>query len=109
MTALDDNSTVGKPLQIECNVTIPRGNTDNVDIIMWRVNDTVTNHTVVYMMNNNTAIDMNSQHEPHRVVYNIPSLQMSDDNTVYCCEAKINIHMMTTACMRISITLTVGK
>ena len=99
MAALDDNPTVGRPLQIECNVTVARGVTGNVDIT-WKVNDAT--HTV-----NSTVTDMNSQYALHRVVYNIPSLQMSDNNTVYSCEALINM----TAALKAnnSITLTVGK
>ena len=84
VTALVDNPTVGKLFQIECNVTVARGIIGNMEII-WKVNGTTAKHTA-----NNITWDGNSQNVLHRDIYNISSLQMSHNNTVFSCEAMIN-------------------
>ena len=78
VTALNDNPIVGKSFSLECNVTVVKGVTSNVDII-WTVNDTV-NKAV-----NNTGLDMSLKYKDE---YQIPVLQYN--GTVYYCKAVIN-------------------
>ena len=78
VTALNDNRIFGKSFSLECNVTVVKGVTSNVDII-WIVNDT-ENKTV-----NNTGLDMSLNYKDE---YQIPVLQYN--GTVYCCKAVIN-------------------
>ena len=102
VTALDDNPTVGESFSMECNVTIAKSIIGSVDII-WTVNDTIKRRV------NDSVGDMNSEYVLHRDVYNITLLQLSDDNTVYVCEAMVNKSIFLKGNDDITIMLTYRK
>ena len=98
VTALDDNPTIGESFSIECNVTIAKSIIGSVDII-WTVNDTIKRRV------NDSVGDTSS----YRDVYNITALQLSDDNTVYVCEAVVNMSVLLKDNDSITIMLKYGK
>ena len=102
VTALDDNPTVGESFSMECNVTIAKSIIGNVDII-WTVNDTIKRRV------NDSVGEMNSEYILHRDVYNIEVLQLSDDNTMYVCEAMVNRSIFLKGNDDITIMLTNRK
>ena len=102
MTALDDNPTVGESFSMECNVTMATSVIGSVDIT-WSVNGTMKRRV------NDTVGDTNSEYVLHRDVYNITVLQLSDDNTVYYCEAMVNKSVPLKGNDSITIMLTYGK
>ena len=71
---------VGKSFQMQCNVNVTEGIIGSVDII-WKTNGTTKQRM------NNTTRDMNSVHTD---IFNISIVQLSDNNTVYHCEAVVN-------------------
>ena len=98
VTALDDNPTVGESFSMECSVTIVKSINGYVDIT-WTVNDTIKRRV------NDSVGDTNS----YRDVYNITALQLSDDNTVYVCEAVVNMSILLKGNDSITIMLKYGK
>ena len=102
VTALDDNPTVGESLSMECNVTMATSVIGSVDIT-WSVNGTIKRRV------NDTVGDTNSEYVLHRDVYNITVLQLSDDNTVYYCEAMVNKSVPLKGNDSITIMLTYGR
>ena len=102
MTALDDNPIVGESFSMECNVTIAKSVIGSVDII-WSVNGTIKRRF------NGSVGDINSEYPLHRDVYNITALQLSDDNTVYYCEAVVNMSIILEGNDSITIILKYGK
>ena len=102
MTDLDDNTIVGEPFSMECNVPIAKSIIGSVDII-WTVNGTIKRRV------NNSVGDIYSEYVLHRDVYNITALQLSDDNTVYHCEAVVNMSILLKGNDSITIILTYGK
>ena len=98
VTALDDNPTVGESFSMECNVIIVKSIIGSVDIT-WTVNDTIKRRI------NDSVGDTNS----YRDVYNITALQLSDDNTVYVCEAVVNMSTLLKDNDSITIMLKYGK
>ena len=102
MTALNDNPTLGESFSMECNVIIAKSITGSVDII-WTVNDTIKRRV------DDSVGDTDSEYILHRDIYNITSLQLSDDNTVYYCEAVVNKSVPLQDNDSITIILTHGK
>ena len=102
VTGLDDNAIVGESFSMECNVTIAKNIIGSVDII-WTVNGTVKKRV------NDSDGGINSEYVLHRDVYNITALQLSDDNTVYYCEAMVNNSILLKGNGSITIMLTYGK
>ena len=101
MTALDDHPTIGKPFSMECNVTVTKGIVGSVDII-WRVNGTIQRR-----VNGTSMVGGRSEYVLHRDFYNTSLLRLSDNNTVYRCEAIINSNTLLRG--NDSIVLTIGK
>ena len=79
MWALDSNPIIGKPLEMECNVTVAKG--VNGVIVIWKANET----------NIDRVNDTNLDRVNYTLMdtYTIPSLQLEDNYTVYYCEAMI--------------------
>ena len=102
VTALDDNPTLGESFSMECNVITAKSIIGNVDII-WTVNGTIKRRV------DDSVGDTNSEYVLHRDVYNITALQLSDDNTVYYCEAVVNKSVPLKGNDSITIILTHGK
>ena len=102
MTALDDNPTLGESFSMECNVIIAKSIIGIVDII-WTVNGTIKRRV------DDSVGDTDSEYVLHRDVYNITALQLSDDNTVYYCEAVVNKSVPLQDNDSITIILTHGK
>ena len=80
VTALVTNPTAGDSFQMECNVTVTKGIVGNVDIL-WTKNGTVI-RTMNYTVGNANST--------YRDILNITELQLSDNNTVYYCDATVN-------------------
>ena len=102
MTALDDNPVVGESFSMECNVIVAKDINGGVDIV-WTVNDSVKRRL------NDVVGVMNSEYVLHSDVYNIPTLQLSDNNAVYYCEAIINANTLLSGNDSITISLIFGK
>jgi len=83
VTTLNDNPIVGKSFSMECNIIVAKGITGSVDIV-WTAVDGIVKTA------NNTMPYMNSLYLLYRDIYNIPLLQLSDNNTEYYCNAVIN-------------------
>ena len=96
MTALD-NLTIGESFLMECNVTVAKGIIGSLDII-WKANGTAMRRV------KNILGGISSEFGD---VYSIPILQLSDNNTVYHCEASVNTSTPLNGSD--SITLTIGK
>ena len=102
LTTLDDNPVVGESFSMECNVIVAKDINGGVDIV-WTVNGSVKRRL------NDSVGDMNSEYVLHRDVYNIPTLQLSDNNAVYYCEAIINTNTLLSGNDSITISLIFGK
>ena len=102
VTALDDNAIVDESFSMECNVTIAKSIIGSMDII-WTVNGTIKRRV------NDSVRNTNSEYVLHRDVYNITALQLSDDNSVYYCEAVVNMSVLLKGNDSITIMLTYGK
>ena len=102
VTALDDNPIIGESFLMECNVAIAKSIVGSVDII-WTVNGTMKRRV------NDVVGDISSEYVLHRDIYNITALQLSDDNTVYYCEAVVNMSILLKGNDSITIMLTYGK
>ena len=102
LTALDDNAVIGESFSMECNVIVAKDINGGVDIV-WTVNGSVKRRL------NDSVGDMNSEYVLHRDVYNIPTLQLSDNNAVYYCEAIINTNTLLSGNDSITISLIFGK
>ena len=102
VTALNDNPTLGESFSMECNVIIAKNITGSVDII-WTVNGTIKRRV------DDSVGDTDSEYVLHRDIYNITALQLSDDNTVYYCEAVVNKSVPLQDNDSITIILTHGK
>ena len=87
---------------MECNVTIAKSITGIVDII-WTVNGTIKRSF------NDSVGDTSLEYVLHRDVYSITALQLSDNNTVYYCEAVVNMSILLKGNDSITIMLTYGK
>ena len=74
----------------------------SVDIIQT-VNGTVKRRV------NDSVGNTNSEYVLHRAVYDIRALQLSDDNTVYYCEAVVNTSILLKGDDSITIMLKYGK
>ena len=74
---------VGESLSVNCNISIFRGIIGSVEIT-WAINGTAQNSSSNYM------VDMTSDSIIYSDVLDIPELQITHNNTVYSCEAKIN-------------------
>ena len=70
---------------LECNLTIARGINRNVNIT-W----SVSNGTVIKMINNANASFTASTTLVYTDIYTIPILSVNDDEEVYVCEAVID-------------------
>ena len=84
-TVVIGNETVGSSITLKCNATVVKGINSSVDII-WIKDDTEVlreNDTVGYPVNGRKLLLYTSY-------YNITLLQMSDNDTVYNCQAVIN-------------------
>ena len=101
VTALDDSPTIGRSFSMECSVAVAKDVVGSVDII-WTVNGTVRRR-----VNNIVGNTVDAEYVLHRDLYNIPLLQLSDNNTVYYCQAIVNT--TTPLSGSDSITLTIGK
>ena len=102
VTALDDNPIVDKSFSMECNITIAKSIIGCVDII-WTVNGTIKRRV------NDTVGDANSEYVLHGDVYKIERLKLSDDNTVYFCEAVVNNSILLIGNDSITIMLKYGR
>ena len=102
VTALNDNPIVHGLFSMECNITIAKSIIGSVDII-WTVNGTIKRRV------NDTVGDTNSEYVLHRDVYKIIPLKLSDDNTVYYCEAVVNTSILLKGNDSITIMLKYGK
>ena len=100
VTALVANPTAGESFQMECNVILVKGIIGNVDIL-WTTNRTL--RTVIRTMNY-TVGDANSV---YRDILNITELQLSDNNTVYYCDAIVTTSIMLNGSA--NYTLQIGK
>ena len=101
VNVLDDTPLIGESFTLECNVMVAKGITSNVHI-MWTINDTVQRRA------NKTVEYLTSEYVLHIDVYDIPSLQMSDNNTVYSCKAVVGAHTEHVE-GNDSVTLMIGK
>ena len=79
------NPTIGSPLLMECSVTTVRGINGSVDIV-WMKDDTEIFRAddVVGKLNETRGLMLYTNS------YSISTLQMTDNNTTYYCQAKIN-------------------
>ena len=86
----DEPIIIGKPLSLECNVTVARGVTSSVDII-WMVNGADDIRRRVNSQNRDVyKIKLTNGTTQYRDVYNITELKLTDNNTEYYCKAVIN-------------------
>ena len=89
VSVLDDEPIIGKPLSLECNVTVARGVTNSVDI-MWMVNGTDDIGTTVNSQNKDVyKMKLTDDTTQYRDVYGITELKLTDNNTEYYCKAVI--------------------
>ena len=84
VTALVANPTVGDLFQMECNVTLVKGIIGNVNI-SWTTNGTVK-RTMNYAVGDANSV--------YRDILNITELQLSDNNTVYYCDAIVTTSIL---------------
>ena len=90
LSVLDDEPIIGKPLSLECNVTVARGVTSSVDII-WMVNDTDDIRRTMNSQNKDVyKMKLTDDTTQYRNVYGITELKLTDNNTEYYCKAVIN-------------------
>ena len=86
----DEPIIIGKPLSLECIVTVARGVTSSVDII-WMVNGADDIRRRVNSQNRDVyKMKLTDGTTQYRDVYNITELKLTDNNTKYYCKAVIN-------------------
>ena len=95
VTAIGEKPVIGKSFSMECNVNVSKGIIGSVDII-WTTNNTVKS------TKNYTLGDVNLFSEN----LTISELKLSDNNTVYYCEAVITSVPLNSSD---NYTLTIGK
>ena len=75
------SQTMGDKLSLRCDVNITKGISSSV-ILVWKINDTERGEIAIYPLNNTSVMYTN--------FLNISSLNSTDNNTVYNCQAVIN-------------------
>ena len=96
MTAIG-SQTIGDELTIQCNATIARGISSSVNLIMWKINDTGRKEIGDPFSNTSE-------------VYTISSLNSTDNNTIYSCQAVINTSLSVNASDVANLTIRItGK
>ena len=82
--AVVGNETVGSSLSLQCNVIVVKGIDSSVDIVWMR------DGTEVLRENDLMRYPFNETRLLYTSHYNITLLQMSDNDTMYSCQAVIN-------------------
>ena len=95
VTAIGEKPVIGKSFSMECNVTVAKGIIGSV-AIRWITNDTVKS-TKTYTLGDINLFSEN---------LTISELKLSDNNTVYYCEAIITSVPLNSID---NYTLTIGK
>ena len=98
------SQTVGDKLSLRCDVNITKGISGSVNFV-WKINDTESreNGQVVKNPLSNTLVQYTN-------FLNISSLNLTDNNTVYSCQAVINTSRSVNASGNASLTINVtGK
>ena len=84
VTALDANPAVGKSFPMKCTVTVAKGITIHSVNITWILNDIEISKNKYNLTDSAEYMSWN----------NITELQLKHNNTVYYCNATINITIM---------------
>ena len=96
------NQTVGDELSLRCDVNLSKGISGSVNFV-WKINNTeVELHNMSFPLSNTSAL--------YTDFLNISSLNLTDNNAVYQCQAEIVTSHSVNLTVSINLTLNVtGK
>ena len=93
------SQTMGDKLSLRCDVNITKGISSSV-ILVWKINDTERGEIVKYPLSNTSVMYTN--------FLNISSLNSTDNNTVYNCQAVINTSLSVNVSDNASLTINIA-
>ena len=79
------NQTVGDELSLRCVVSLPKGISGSLNFV-WKINNTDQTAKIPF---NDTSVSLSNTSTLYTDFLNISSLNLTDSNTVYQCQAEI--------------------